>query len=303
MNKSVNVGIHIIPDHTLETNMDKILEGRSLSTLDELLVNKVGDDYSIIYNDEVFASLDIHSFVENLSGIFNSNLPGVTIDVMIYYWYYNTPELFSDECGKAILEMSDYLGDCHHSNIAYEISQVVDHLYQCYDQESDEFDFTDYDDDCEDPDDEECEEGDELASALDEYFDIESAKSKKMKSSYGSSRVLKSSKNPKKSYKRHGLIVSNNKSAKKKDEKMIRSFLKDFLPGKESWKKDFREELLKRWMKTYAISKKVLGKLEKQHRSQRQKGSKGNKITKQNAMNFTRKLLLTSGDSWNDPNR
>ena len=167
--------------------------------------------------------------------------------------------------------------------------------------------FTQFDDTDDIDEDDEIEIDPEVLESLAQYIDIErdnsgGKKGKCKKKFYGSSRVLKSLKNPKKDYKRHGIIVANDKSALKKDEKILREFLKDFIPGKAGWIKDYREDVLERFMRMYAVSKKTLKKLEKHHRKHKgSKGKDGKKISKESAMNFTRNIL--NRDSWNNPNK
>ena len=78
-------------------------------------------------------------------------------------------------------------------------------------------------------------------------------------------KILKNDKNPKRSYKRHGVIICNDKKSRKNDEAIIKEFLKDFIPGDSEWIKSFRHDILKRWMKMYSISKSDLKELEKVH--------------------------------------
>lgn len=122
------------------------------------------------------------------------------------------------------------------------------------------------------------------------------------KPSYGESRVVKDAKNPKKSYNRHGVVVCS-KDDIKKDEKILKEFLKDFIPGDANWKKDFRSDIVKRWIKMYAVTNKQLKQLEKQHRRARLAKRNKSSIDTDRALEFTRKLFNTPIDRWNDPSK
>lgn len=302
-----SVKIHVVALNSngnptgIAASLASLLSGAAFSSLDEIKVNKIGSDYSVIYSDELFQKLDTSAFAENLINILASNLPDANFNISLHYWACNNEELFSPECGVAVIHLNNYLDDYEDERVLYTTSGSAEYLVDCYDEDTEEFDFEpevagtiDQADDDDDEDD-----VNESSSILDQYLNND----RKMKSkSYGSSKVLKSLKNPKKYVKRHGIMVSNDKSAKKKDEKIIKSFLRDFIPGKSSWVREYREEVLDRWMGSYAISKKTLQKLEKAHSKQHGKSHKnGSNITKETAMNLTRKFF--SKDSWNDPNR
>ena len=312
---TTNVEIHILPSNfNIKESMVSYLQNASISSLDEIRVNKVQNGYAVLYTDELFKRLDVASFTENLINLFRSNLPGIPIDIVIYYRFW-TRETFSPECGITILQMDDYMEDYPGGNtVSYITSESVEAIYQAYDEDDGTFDF----DAVEDPDgsdddldytdeDEDIDIDPEVLESLAQYIDIErdnsgGKKGKGKKKLYGSSRVLNSVKHPKKDYKRHGIIVANDKSALKKDEKILREFLKDFIPGKAGWIKDYREDVLERFMRMYVVSKKTLKKLEKHHRKHKgSKGKDGKKISKESAMNFTRNIL--NRDSWNNPNK
>lgn len=118
---------------------------------------------------------------------------------------------------------------------------------------------------------------------------------------YGTSRVIRAIDNPKKYYRRHGVLVCKKKDALKKDEKTIKAFLKSFIPGNATWKKEFRDDLLERWMNMYAISSKELKELEKKHKKKRRKKNKYSVNT--DAVLDVTKRIFTVPDKWNDPNR
>lgn len=126
-------------------------------------------------------------------------------------------------------------------------------------------------------------------------------KKKKGKKTYRISRAVKAANSPKKSYKRHGVIICSDKDAIKKDRKIIKEFLKDFIPGDSKWKRHFRDDLLDRWIRVYVITKKQLKRFEKnQHReSDKDRLSRNARQT----IDFTRRLFNVPIDTWNDPTR
>ena len=124
---------------------------------------------------------------------------------------------------------------------------------------------------------------------------------KKHRKEYAQSRILYDAKNAKRSYNRHGVIICSDKSSKKKDMKIIKEFLKDFFPGNSNWIKEFRHDVLCRWMKMYSISKKDLKELEKTHR--KAQNAKRNSIKTEKTLDFTRRLFNVPIDRWDDPSK
>lgn len=117
---------------------------------------------------------------------------------------------------------------------------------------------------------------------------------------YGTSKVLRHANSPKRAYNRHGVIIASDKDDIRSDEKIIKEFLKEFIPGNQEWKKEFRHDLLKRWISMYCVSKKDLKKLESNHRKKTRKRSY---IDADKTLDFTRRLLNVPLDNWNNPNK
>ena len=143
-----------------------------------------------------------------------------------------------------------------------------------------DIDFEDYDDDL-------------------DGFSFAEPKQKKNKDYYGKSRVWKDSDHIHRSIDRHGVVISS-KSNLKKDERIIKEFLKEFIPGSQGWKKEFRAELAKRWINVYSISKKKLKSLEKEYRNNKNKKVKRTNMS--NAFGLAQKVLKTR-DEWFNPNK
>lgn len=128
-------------------------------------------------------------------------------------------------------------------------------------------------------------------------------KDEKSKYSVKTSKSMKSSKSPKKEYKRHGVIIAD-KDAVKKDEKIIKGFLKEFIPGDQQWKKDFRSDLAERWVNTYAISNKDLKQAKRrQKKVVRETYQRQRKEDIMRALTFTNRIVSVPIDQWNDPRR
>lgn len=302
MNTTV-VQIHIFPQII---DLGKINEytvekfGKVFSNTNEIKVNKTINGYSVLYRDNVFKNLDTVKFGENIIKLFMNNIPGV-IELDINYYPMSK---FDEEVGVSIIHLNKYFSEIDIPNFNYYISDLLDDLLDLYDEANDVFRFGEEDDEDEDEDDD-LETEDPFAflqESLDGYGSPKNKNKKSKKKSYGSSRIVKAAKNPKRDIRRHGVVVCNEKSIIRKDERIIKEFLEDFLPGNSDWRKQFRKQVLKRWISMYSITKKNLKHLEKDHHhNQRSKTMLGG-IDKETAMNFTRRLF-TPSDTWNDPNR
>ena len=157
--------------------------------------------------------------------------------------------------------------------------------------------------DSHDEDDEIVGDIDGFVDMLSGYDDDEHSKKRKKKKrvKYNTSKVIKASNKPKRSYRRHGIIICKEKNAIKKDKKIIKDFLKDFIPGNSGWKKDLREDLLNRWMRVYVISSKQIHRIQREY-TQSMKCNK-RKAEIQSTIDATRKLFNVPLDRWNDQTR
>ena len=183
-------------------------------------------------------------------------------------------------------------------------SQELRNLGVLNDEDDDLEDYFELDDDYEDDDDEEDEDEDDELGEDDipglSGFSFGRRRRNKKNSYYGKSRVWKDSNHIRRSINRHGVVIST-KSNMDRDKKILKEFLKDFIPGNKGWEKSFRAELAKRWMAVYVVSKKQLKNLEKNHRNK--KNYKSNKNNLKGAFSLASKILAPKNDIWFDPNR
>lgn len=299
-------------------NYDPKYYGTIFSSEDEIKVNNVDNGYSILYDDETLRGLSPLKLFTNIASIIKNNIPNTDANFTITYLYNGDDDVSVQNMDINIASMLLSIDDSLNENrtkflplIYYRSNSIIDiannikslgitssieknreyntSLKKEDTSLNDIYSFINkYIDDC------------------NEYIDdcdndgYEKKKKKKKKKIYNSSRILKAANSPKRAYYRHGVLVFNNKKAAKKDEEIIKDFLKDFIPGNSEWKKKFRKDLLKRWIKAYAISKGNLKKLEKNWYENERKKS----ITKRNkrVVDFTRKMLTVPVDHWSDPN-
>lgn len=296
--------IHIVAKDGKELDYSPSRDGKTRSTETKINVLKVSDGYSVVFDDGVFMNVQPSKLVASLVTICTNNLKDTLIDYRIVYHYEGASDSFFDpNVAKHVLDLDILMTDINDAKsipeFAYTrlegIADVASDL-QDYDEEEDPFDFEEYDDD----DDEDDEYGpDDFMSLLTGKPAKKSKDKEKDRDYYGRSRVWKNSKQPKRQIHRHGVLIAADKSDLKKDEKIIKEFLKDFMPGKAEWKKEFREDVLERWMRTYAISRKNLKQLERKQRKNRTKKS----AAAERALQLTNRLFSVPIDRWYDPSK
>lgn len=312
MNK-IDVTIHVFQDNINLSSDIMNKYGKIFSTLKSIKVNNVNGKYSILYKDNVFEKLNQKAFSANLLKVFFNNLTNRNI---LFTIEYHCDGQFSNlNCIAQVLvfnEIMSKLKTTAYQNNNYVSYVMSDSLRELCQYVCDNFEYDDDDDE----EDEDSEEGEEVLSTLqqilggienddddDEEDDYNKKKHKKSKKHYQTSKVIRTAKNPKKSYNRHGVITVDKKSSIKTDEKIIKSFLKDFIPGDAGWKKDLRQDLLKRWMDSYAITRKKLKEMERKYRRKQEEKYRNRNPEVQTALDFARKMFNQSMDNWNDPRR
>ncbi len=276
-----------------------LIVGRQQSSTQELRVNNTSSGYSVIFKCEDFIRLDTQVLGDHLIKIFKTYFPNTPVHVEILYPIITENNIFK-KCSMSVLQLDDFLSDIDIPNINYCESQSVKKLWELYNNEDEDKDDDDYDDEDEDDDDyddEDEDDDDKYDYGIDDdneeddlsHINISEYYKKQSKDKIAStSRLIRGAK---KTVKRHNIIVSSDKNAKRKDEKVIKSFLKDFIPGRSNWIRTYRDIVLDRWMDAFAISEKTAKRIKKAHRKQNSSGSKARRITRENAMGFTRKLI------------
>lgn len=338
-----NVILHVLSSAMVDPHNSKPcnsfnpkVDGKNLSTVEDIKVNKTQAGYTIVYLDSDLNQMDVGNFVSSLLILLMDNLTDPISISIRYHYADNNDDIHIDPyTAISILKINDILeripnkiikDSCEHS-IEYHRSSDIDTLISIRDDyddsqedENDENSIDcgmDTDDDnsifnhiksfCEDYDDDE-----DVISTLSSIIgnidmsDTNKGKNKNKKSNkskpeYPRSRIFKDAKNPKKEIKRHGVVVTRDKDDLEKDKKIIKGFLKDFIPGKEGWVKEFRSELTQRWINMYTIKAKDLKKLEKK-RKEKIKDKERKKKNKE-ILDLTRNIFNVPISSWDDPNK
>jgi len=307
LNDIVNLKIHIIPSNrnvSAIQDFDQSVDGSNYSEKNSINVNQTADGYSVIFIDTVFKYLDMKVFIGNLIKTFTEKIPNTIFNISIHYHYTTSNcsfDYYDNDTAMKVYELHGIMMMLASSNkMKYVQYSESDTLNQMFD------DINDSDDEMNDGSDDmkilshqnlkhnnisnnknhnydeteyvknilnhygdyynEDDENDELKSP----FDLVNKSKKKRKKNryYGESRVFRNAKNPKQIIKKHNLLITKSNSDIKDDIKIIKSFLKDFIPGSSQWKKKFRDELLQRWVTSFVISKKNLKKFSKIYEKQ-----------------------------------
>lgn len=318
-----SIKVYVLSDENVPYTANasyKKLENVELSS-DNIMVGEIDGEYTIVYTETVLQGMNPVDLVSSIAELFVSNLPGEHFVISLIYEYcldYNfavkegiSIKQISDTTLKILLIMEWRMAQNETGFIHYHQLQDFKDIQsmKLSDARRDLFGnpINDEEQDYEDADQEDNLTLDDIVGemfgiTLDSDDDDKEKKNKSKKDHhYTSSRILKSADNPKKMYKRHGVIVTDSRKAVKSDEKIIKKFLKDFIPG-GGWRKDFRKDVLKRWLNNYAVSKKSLKILEKKHKKKIHKNKRG-VIDADRAIALTRKLFATSTDIWNDPTK
>jgi len=277
-----------------EENYDEKIYGKDFSDLDDIRVNQVVGGYSILYKDELFHQLDTKAFADNIIQLFSSQLPDHVIKIEMYYFHMDA---FNSDCAEAIVELDEYFEEVDlPDNITYISTENIAFILELHDADDDEDDednlslrmMRELNMNIRDDDDDD-----------DDYDTADLMRQLSRKRSYGRSRLIRSAKNAKRDINRHNFLICSDKTAKKHDEKIIKAFLKEFLPGDSKWIKRYRATILERWMAMFVMSKKTAKKMAESHKK---RNGKGSSINKEGLVSFT-KQLFTGYDPFYDPNR
>lgn len=329
--KRENLRVCIVPSGVALDDLEGYIKeyvGSTLSDKSEIRVNKVNDGYSVILPTDVFEAIASKHIAPMISNMFRENLPDVALDVSMVYFYISNKThektwfvpriavmvLAEDSTFKAIYLDNDagyvYRTTKNLIEVASDLKDSNDPISQFIGNSlDDEFDGDDDDDD-EDDDGDTDEIGygdaDSPFKALEDALRAGSFKKgsrKSKKPHYAASKSLRAAKNPKRAYRRHGVIIVKDKSRIKADEKIIKEFLKDFIPGNADWKKKLRKELAARWVHVFAITTKQLKKLERRHSKTSKSARKNSGQNTQMILDATRKIFNVPIDNWSNPNK
>lgn len=323
MRSQVPLTIYIVPSGKSLNELadyDASEVGTSITTGKDLLFNKVDGGFSLIIPDKLLLTFDPKFVLNNIIWVFRSNLPSVVPGITLEYLYEledeDEDDAFDPDIAQAILMLDVEF----HKAMEFAEKRHLVHQFRYKRSES----ITDTaemyaaiinGDDEDDSDESEEDEDDSWADHVESFEDVmrgydaddedERPKKRKRKSkscSYSaSSAVLKASKNPKRDFNRHGVLVVKSEKAIKKDRKIIKDFLEEFIPGNAGWKKKLRRELADRWMHVFAITTKQLKKLEKAHKKSNNEKYKIH-VDDNRAVNFARRMF-TPHDNWDNPNK
>lgn len=320
--------VYIVPKEKSLTDLkdyDKENIGTNKSSNTEIKVNIVTDGYSIIFDDDVFDSVSPAVLSKNIISLFDKNLQNTKVTIGVTYMYRiessdedDEEELFDIDVVKYTIDLAcefdnNYLKSLKGNELVYKTtddfsSMLLELKEKASGDEDDDFDEADLPSDSERMNTEsiinqflrsvnDVDEDDEK-----DKDNKDKKKKKKRKKEYDKSKALSSSKDPKKSYNRHGVIVVKNKDVISHDEKIIKEFLKSFIPG-SGWHKDFRNDILKRWIGSYVVTSKQLKKLERKHKRNIRKKKINRQFNRNRSMEVVRRVLTEPVDKWYDPNK
>lgn len=292
--------------------VSQIVRSGKISSADTIKVMRINDDYVIAIPADELSKVDPEVWFNNIASMFDKNLPGNVINFTILSsmdqerlqsFAIDSERSLADarlfaglhESFQFILKSStrfDYTVSTHVKPIIFALQLAMRDVmeFQEYIREDDpvtnESDYIT-----------QFLKGEESGNRGNKKKKKKQRKEKK----YVTSKVIRCAKSPKKAYKRHGVIVCKDKDAIKRDRRIIRDFIDDFIPGNAGWKKDLRDDLVDRWLHVYVISAKRLKRLERERKKNSAKGRRDSDV--QRTIEFTRNLFNVPVDKWSDPTR
>jgi hypothetical protein len=292
--------------------------GNKFSDQTTLNIQKVQNGYAILYTDHEFCALDTDIFAKNLISIAQRRFPNTEIAFASFYQFReigtDRVDKFSIQTAQSILDLDEYLKSHKASNFTYHTSYsigLIESILAAIAEREKEDSDEEEDDDESEYDDFKQPFLDMMQDSHDDEDDVswlvgkvpygeKKSKRRKSKQDVSKSAILRHADNGKKNYKRHGVIVIEDKDDLKKDRDTIKEFLKEFIPGDAEWKKDLRRDLLDRWLDDYAITKKRLKKVEKEYRKARS-GKKSDSIDR--VLTMSQQMVRSQYNHWNDPTK
>lgn len=224
------------------TALRRAVLGKAVSNKEFLKLHKCDDEtYSIIYEPEEFKAIETSTIYNMLKKIYRNYFSGGSLLLNIVC-------LDGLDCIEEVKKLHELLENNPIENITYAKTRFIGDLYDV-----DKFDFEDF--------------GKYIKrikkpKKIKSKDDFSISFPKKSKKVSASKLVLKG----KKSIKRHNIIVGSYKNAMRHDVEVIKDFLKEFIPYKDSWARKYRKEILRRWISSFIISNKTARKLQKRQK-------------------------------------
>ena len=309
MNRATVV-IYVLPDRSY-INGSKYI-GNIFSDINNIRVNKIDTNntsgYTILFTADVFNKMNPETIERHIRNMFGKNLPTTIVDAYLDYLYNDDIEEYQFDMDTAynVVTLSVIMTKVRMSMndennlFIYHVSNRLKRIIEKYNNLVDDMEEDLYNDQYDynntSP---EVRRMIDIVNSANNEIEYDDYKPKKRKKYYNTSRILKSSKSPKKMYRRHGVLVCNKKRCISTDKDTIKEFLKEFIPGNQEWKKELRRELAKRWIKTYMVTSGQLKKYEKECNKKKKKSN----INTDKVLDITRRIFATSDDIWSDPRR
>jgi hypothetical protein len=234
--------IYIISDYLADE--DERFNSKAISSESSFKVNITENKYEIIYPTSIIMEIDSEWFAETYINFIRSKMTTYNlVELYIHYIEDQDHDLQYDELDdymiEKIMDIQEAIYNLSDNNIKYLMSSSMYLLTKRYQGEDEE-----------------------------EYITpVEHKKKRKLRFESAHSRIFAHANNKKRNVKNRGIIISSNKKDKRKDREILKSFLKEFIPGKAPWIKMYRSMVLERWLKLYSMSKKE----EKKYRNESRK--------------------------------
>jgi hypothetical protein len=314
MATTTKLAIIIFPDDEVKNginpkNYPPSIFGSRVSSLEGVKVNTINGGYTIIFSYSMIAECNPEAVADILRSIMLKMEPNGT-RILIYHLVtlLNHPKYSFEFMTKMY---AIYLRTSKFDDINIKLGTTMRDLFENHDVNEDL-----YDDEDEEPAGIDMnlysrankkDNSDlwlENANLLNMELNVKGKKKKKKSSkdkdkdkddiAIKKSAIYKSSDHPKRDVKKYGLIRIEDKDDIKKDYKQLLAVTKDFIPGNEKWKKEFRQNLAARWLMSYAVTKKKLKKLQSVRNKDNSKSETVKKISKS---------LYNTSSIWTNPKR
>lgn len=292
------------------TVLESIPKGEIYSNNESIKVRKLSDNTSII--DFMYADFIKINLVEladkihlNLLKLYDATSEDMELNIIVEISdnsksLVNIPEYIFRDLGyrycmdlkyKDQLGMNDDSDDEDEDEDLIDIEGFMDLLDQYVDYPDDDPDEEDDDEESEDDDTEDI---DDIFGMFGVDCGVSSKSNRSRGTSHNSSRSFAKAKNKKENIKNHGILIAN-KDHIDRDRKIVKKFLKEFIPGDSNYAQAYRKRILNRWMSVYAISKKQANEIEREFRKKgRKKSIKTADVLTETSRNILRNYYSSS---------